>query len=154
MSAARAFIFNSILEARIKQNTWNHFVDGDVANLSGSDSVFVVDQLDDVIKQRCDEFDIHPTGALWGKGELRTQGSVKELEMQIANEHAAIAQGLCAAGLERERRALRIQVRDLTWVHEGDQLQLKFALSKGAFATSVIAELMGAAESLEEGEDA
>ena len=155
LSAARAFLFNSILQARIQQGTWNKLLAGDVANLSGSNSVFAVDQMDEVLGQRCDEFDIHPTGALWGKGELRTRGSIKELEMQIADDHAAIAQGLCAAGLEQERRALRVQVRDFIWKHEPDRLTLKFALTKGAFATAVISELMGlSAEALDESEDA
>ncbi|MES1195402.1 MAG: tRNA pseudouridine(13) synthase TruD [Steroidobacter sp.] len=155
LSAARAFLFNSILQARIQQGTWNQLLAGDVANLSGSNSVFAVDQVDDVLTRRCNEFDIHPTGALWGAGESRAKGPVKELEMQIANQHAAIAQGLCDAGLEQERRALRIQVRDLEWKRDADQLTLKFSLTKGAFATAVIAELVGAAaESLGDDEEA
>lgn len=154
LSAARAYLFNSILQARIQQGTWSQLLAGEVANLSGSNSVFAVDQLDAVLKQRCDEFDVHPTGALWGAGELRSQGAVKELEMRVASEHAAIANGLVTAGLEQERRALRVQVRDFTWRLEGDQLTLKFSLTKGAFATVVIAELIGwETESLGEEED-
>jgi len=154
LSAARAYLFNQILQARIQQGTWNQLLNGDVANLSGSNSVFAVDQLDDVLTNRCIEFDIHPTGALWGAGELRTQGSVKELEMRVINGHPDIARGLIAAGLEQERRALRVQVRDFTWDIQENQLALKFSLTKGAFATAVIAELIGqGAETLEEAEE-
>lgn len=155
LSAARSYLFNAILQARIQQGTWNQLLAGDVANLSGSNSVFAVDQLDDTLIKRCNEFDIHPTGALWGTGELRTRHVVRELEMQVANEHSEIATGLSNVGLDQERRALRIQVRDLSWNLEGGQLTLKFALTKGAFATVVITELIGtAAENLAETEEA
>ena len=154
LSAARAFIFNSILQARIQQGTWNQLQAGDVANLNGSNSVFTVDAVDEVLKHRCDEFDIHPTGALWGGGELRTKGTVQTLESDVASEHQTFASGLCNAGLEQERRALRVQVRDLVWKREAGELRLKFALTKGAFATTVIAELVGSgAEALGEDEE-
>ena len=143
LSAARAYLFNCILQERILRGTWNQLVAGDVANLNGSNSVFVVDGVDDVLTRRCQEFDIHPTGALWGKGELRTSGVVKELEMQAAAAYSIFANGLIAAETEQERRALRIQVRSLEWNRENDRLILKFALNKGAFATVVIRELMG-----------
>ncbi|HVY24122.1 MAG TPA: tRNA pseudouridine(13) synthase TruD [Steroidobacteraceae bacterium] len=154
LSAARAYLFNLILQARIQQRTWNQLLNGDVANLSGSNSVFAVDQVDDVLANRCKEFDIHPTGALWGKGDLRSQGAVKELELRIADECISISQGLIKAGLEQERRALRVQVRDLNWKLENNQLTLQFSLAKGAFATAVLAELVGSsAEALTESED-
>jgi tRNA pseudouridine13 synthase len=153
LSAARAFLFNSILQARIEQGNWNELLPGDVANLNGSNSVFVVNEIDEVLTQRCNDFDVHPTGALWGRGELRSQGPTKELEMQVASEHLSIAEGLSNAGLEQERRALRVQVRDLEWKRDANELTLKFSLPKGAFATSLIAELMGPADALEEAEE-
>jgi len=154
LSAARAYLFNLILQERVQKKTWNQLLGGDVANLSGSNSVFAVNQLDDVLTIRCKEFDIHPTGALWGAGELRTQGVIKELELRIANECNSISQGLVNAGLEQERRATRVQVRDLTWKLENSQLTLKFLLAKGAFATTVLAELVGSsAEVLAESDD-
>ncbi len=154
LSAARALLFNAILQARIEQGTWNQLLNGDMANLNGSNSVFAVDEVDDLLKQRCIEFDIHPTGALWGARELLTKGAVKELEQYVADKHQIIAQGLCSARLDQERRALRVQVRNFTWELVDDQLLLRFGLTKGAFATVVIAELVGAeAEVLAEGED-
>jgi tRNA pseudouridine13 synthase len=154
LSAARSLLFNAILQARIEQRTWNTVLSGDIANLNGSNSVFAVDEVDAVLKQRCAEFDIHPTGALWGEGELLTRGAVKEFEQQIARNHEVITQGLCSVGLEQERRALRVHARNFTWELAGDQLILRFGLSKGAFATVVIAELIGStAGSLAESED-
>ena len=154
LSAARSMLFNAILQARVDQGTWNQLLSGDMANLNGSNSVFAVDEVDEVLKQRCGEFDIHPTGAMWGTGELLTKGAVKELELRIAEAHEIVTRGLCSAGLEQERRALRVHARNFTWELAGDQLTLGFGLTKGAFATVVIAELIGAtASALAEGED-
>ena len=49
---------------------------------------------------------------------------------------------LSAAGLDQERRALRLTVADLSWELEGDSLILSFNLGKGGFATAVLRELI------------
>jgi tRNA pseudouridine13 synthase len=101
------------------------------------------------------EFDIHPTGPLWGAGELRSTGQVAALETEITGNFAALAQGLARAGLEQERRALRMWVQNFTWTLADSRLILKFRLARGAFATAVIAELLGtAANDFGEHEDA
>jgi tRNA pseudouridine13 synthase len=155
LSAARSLLFNAVLQARVEQGTWNQLLSGDLANLNGSNSVFAVHQVDATLLQRCAEFDIHPTGPLWGAGELRVTGQVAELETAVISNYAALAQGLARAGLQQERRALRIWVRNLTWTLTDSRLILKFTLGRGAFATAVIAELLGtAANDFGEHEDA
>ena len=49
---------------------------------------------------------------------------------------------LAAEGLEQERRALRLPVRDLRWSLEADDLALEFELTRGAFATAVLHEIV------------
>lgn len=155
LSAARALIFNAVLQARVQRGDWNHLLSGDIANLNGSNSVFTVEAVDAVLTQRCAEFDIHPTGPLWGNGELATRGDVLALEQSIAAEFTSFAEGLSMAGLCHERRALRVWARNFAWTLGETQLILRFALSKGSFATVVIAELLGsAANEFGEGEDA
>jgi tRNA pseudouridine13 synthase len=44
--------------------------------LDGSHSVFVAGQITPEIQQRVAGFDLHPTGPLWGEGELRTQKEI------------------------------------------------------------------------------
>lgn len=39
-SAARSFLFNQILSARVSQKTWNRALAGDVMQLSGTHSIF------------------------------------------------------------------------------------------------------------------
>ncbi len=54
----------------------------------------------------------------------------------------ALAQGLEAQGLQQERRALRLQVKQLQSHWEGSTLHLEFTLEKGSYATSVLRELI------------
>jgi tRNA pseudouridine13 synthase len=155
LSAARALIFNAVLQARIQQGTWQQLLPGDLANLNGSNSVFVVNEVDDTLRQRCAEFDVHPTGPLWGSGELRVSGATAQLETAIGEQYAALSSGLARAGLDQERRALRVWVQNLTWSLADSHVVLKFRLHRGAFATAVLAELLGsAADGLGENEDA
>jgi len=142
LSAARAFLFNAVLERRIADATWSRLQPGDVANLDGSGSVFTVESVDETLAARCAILDIHPTGPLWGTGELASRGTVAALEKSVMECHASLAHGLGAADLEQERRALRLRVADLRWSREGSDVRLCFRLSRGAFATAVLHELV------------
>jgi tRNA pseudouridine13 synthase len=155
LSAARSFLFNEVLAARIAQGTWNQLLPGERANLNGSNSVFSVTELDDTLLQRCREFDIHPSGPLWGRGEAMTSGDVAELEKAVIAQHASLAEALEKQGLDHERRALRTWVRNLAWTLDGSTLILRFRLHRGAFATAVLGELLGSsAGEFGESEDA
>jgi tRNA pseudouridine13 synthase len=142
LSAARATIFNAVLARRVSENNWNHFIEGDVANLNGSNSIFSVEQIDDLLIDRCTALDIHPTGPLWGKGDLRTNKAAGALEREIANELRVLCDGLARASLEQERRSLRVSVQSLEHALEGSVLTLRFRLGRGAFATTVLHELI------------
>jgi tRNA pseudouridine13 synthase len=79
---------------------------------------------------------------MWGKGELRTRAQVADCELAVAGAHRALCEGLEAADMKQERRALRIQVPDLSWKWpQKDQLQCHFSLPPGAYATELLAEL-------------
>ena len=155
LSAARAAIFNAVLAQRIAAGSWNQLQAGDIANLDGSNSIFAVDTPDDVLLERCRQLDIHPSGPLWGRGEPATRGSVLEMERQIASACGVLAEGLGKAGLEQERRALRMRVSELSWQIDADRLTLRFRLPRGAFATTVLHELLDNAfsQSTPESED-
>src|SRR5690606_15789429 len=81
LSAVRSHIFNAVLSERVQDGSWNHYRDGDVMNLDGSDSVFVPEQVDEELLARLRDFDIHPTGVLWGSGSLRSSGDTADLEL-------------------------------------------------------------------------
>ena len=142
LSAARSEIFNAVLARRIEAGNWNTGAEGEVWMLDGTQSVFGPEPLDDALRQRAADQDIHPTGPMWGVGELRSGYAARALEQQAAAPYAALCAGLEAAGLKQERRALRVRVRDLQWQWPvPDCLELRFALLPGAYATELLAEL-------------
>ncbi len=112
--------------------------------LDGSRSVFGPEPWNDALAERLAAFDIHPSAPLWGKGALRSTHRAGEIESQaLADPIAqALRAGLEAAGLEQERRATRLRPDGLAWQWlDARSLQLGFALSPGAYATTVLAEL-------------
>jgi tRNA pseudouridine13 synthase len=146
ISAARSALFNAVLAERVRAGTWDRLLAGDIANLDGSGSVFAVDQLDEVLQQRCAILDIHPTGPLW-HGETTASAGVREFEQSIATQCAVLANGLAQVGLEPERRALRARVSELTWSIDTASIDtvvvtLCFKLGRGMFATAVLHEVL------------
>jgi len=141
LSAARAAIFNAVVARRVSDGTWNRLLPGEIVNLDGSGSVFVAEVIDAALEERCAQLDIHPTGPLWGGRASARPAPV--LEAEVVARHDVLAQGLSKAGLEPERRALRIRVDRLAWTIEGEVVQLRFRLLRGAFATAVLHELLG-----------
>jgi tRNA pseudouridine13 synthase len=141
LSAARSLIFNAVLAERVRDGSWDHLEAGDVANLDGRGSVFAVDALDETLVDRCSRLDIHPTGPMWGRGSPATRGRVLELESRAGAELPEPAALVEAAGMEQERRSLRLSVRNLEWSREPNAVVLRFRLTRGSFATTVLREL-------------
>ncbi len=142
LSAARSFLFNEILAVRIRCGSWNEACEGDVFNLEGTMSRFMPEGIDEALRSRVAQLDIHPTGALWGVGTLDSQNEIAELEQAVAALHHDIAVGLESAGLRQERRALRIRLAEPQLDCDDDGAWLTFTLGRGAFATAVLRELI------------
>jgi tRNA pseudouridine13 synthase len=136
LSSARAWLFNHILQARVEAGSWTELEAGDIAALDGSGSIFAVEEIDETLRQRCRDLDLHPTGPLWGEGS-----NPLESERTVAEQFPKLV-----AGLEKytkaSRRSLRLAVRNLNASLEGDALTLDFYLARGGFATAVLRELV------------
>ena len=143
LSAARSWLFNKVLAERVRRGDWNRLLPGDLAMLDGSHSVFEVNEPDDQLQQRCARLDLHPTGPLWGRGTPATAGAVSALEQAVLTDEKPLRDGLEAAGLEQQRRALRHAVRELQWEWlDRDTLRVRFFLDRGNYATSVMREVL------------
>lgn len=154
LSAARSAIFNAVLARRVEARSWSVLQAGDVASLDGSNSVFAVDAVDEVLRDRCGRLDIHPSGPLWGRGELISRGEIAAMEQAVAQSYPGFGAGLARAGLDQERRSLRLRVGNLQWSQSEDLIRLQFRLSRGAFATAVLHEVIaGVFGQVHEGED-
>jgi tRNA pseudouridine13 synthase len=145
LSAARSLVFNAVLARRVQDGSWAQLEAGDVANLDGKGSVFAVDALDEALAARAAGLDLHPTGPLWGQGEPRVTGRVAALEAAVREQFASVCQALESEGVAMARRPLRVAVRDLAHAFEGDMLVLRLRLTAGSFATTVLREVLDAA---------
>jgi tRNA pseudouridine13 synthase len=141
LSAARSELFNRVLAERVRRGCWDTPLDGEVWMLDGRRSIFGPEPPSPELDARLASFDIHPTGPLWGRGALRSAGDCRELEETVLAdpESLVLRRGLEAAGLEQERRALRLRPAEMTagWLAD-DVLRLRFALPPGTYATCVL----------------
>ena len=143
LSAARSALFNAVLARRVAEQTWNRLLPGEVLMLAGTHSFFTAAEPDDALHRRVTEFDLHPTGPLWGAGELPSLGPARQLEEAVAATLPTFRDGLISVGLKQERRALRLIVRDATLVFpDARTAALSFSLPAGAYATTVLRELV------------
>ena len=141
LSAGRSLVFNAVLAERVRREAWDRLVSGEIVNLEGSGSVFGIEMPGADLVQRCAELDLHPTGPLWGRGELRPRLEAAELEATATREFEPVIHALERAGLQSERRALRLRV-DALEAQMAQDPWLTFHLGAGAFATAVLRELV------------
>jgi len=170
LSSIRSWMFNVLLSQRIEAGNWNQLLSGEVLQLEGSNKWFVEDGSENLSK-RIVMGDLHPTGALFGRGELPTQAEALMVEQQVAECFSSWIAGLDDYGVEQARRALRVLPQDLTWQwlntlnttsvekealsqafkplgevsllwQENPVLKLSFTLRAGSYATMVIRELL------------
>lgn len=148
LSAVRAHLFNQVLAVRVRAGTWQSGVEGDVLLLEGTRRQFAFDAADTTIPQRLLELDIHPSGPLCGRASraLVPGGEAAAVERGALVDWAEWIEGLERFGLDADRRALRLAVRSLAWSWEADSLELSFELTSGAFATSVLREIVRSVE--------
>ena len=142
LSAARSHLFNAVLAARVEAGNWRTPLAGEVWMLAGTHSIFGPEPLGDDLVRRFGDGDIGLTGPLWGKGALRSVEEVAQIESVVVAQHAPLAAGLEANGLNQERRALALRPGDFSvnWSTDRD-LELAFSLPAGAYATTVLREI-------------
>ncbi len=147
ISAVRSDLFNRVLARRVAAGTWDHLLGGDRAALDGTGSHFPVATLDAALRRRAARGDIHPTGPLAGVGGDRPKGGVAALEQEVLAEEAELLEALAERGVRSDRRPLRLMPRQLAWHWPAaDTLSLDFTLTAGAYATTVVAEVLEVTE--------
>lgn len=145
LSAARSHLFNQVLAARVAAGTWDTLLDGDVLQLDGGRAWFVADAGDPDLPRRLQGMEVHPTGPLWGRSDPATQGVARALELACLEPWREWCAGLERAGLEQDRRALRVRAAELSWSWADEsELSLAFALPSGSYATALLRELVAA----------
>jgi tRNA pseudouridine13 synthase len=142
LSSARALAFNAVLGARVEANTWNRLLPGEIVNLRGSRSVFASEHPDEALQQRLREGDVSPTGPLCGAGGLLPGGEAGRIEAAALEAVTPLPLLLSVAGLRGERRALVVRPESIRHQLAAEALELEFDLPRGAFATSLLREIL------------
>lgn len=152
LSAARSWLFNEVLAERVKQNNWNQLLVGDNLQLAGTRSRFPTSSALsstelEALEERVNQLDLHTTGPLPGKGRSEVSDEAQVLETACLQPWQAWVEALAKAGAQHERRALRLcpEVGNLTLGQQ--EVNLTFTLPTGAFATTLIRELVNPIES-------
>lgn len=144
LSAARSHLFNQVLARRVEAGTWNRILPGDVMMLDGRRACFTAEPGDPALPGRLEGLEVHPTGPLWGRGQSMASDEAQALEAAVGAAEPEICAGLERAGMDQERRALRLVPAELSWEFPAsDLLELEFSLPAGAYATVVLRELLG-----------
>jgi tRNA pseudouridine13 synthase len=143
LNAYQAHLFNRLLARRIDRI--DRILAGDWAMKHENGACFLV--TDAAAEQpRADRFEISPTGILFGSRAPWASGEPGEMERAVAAEAGATSETLIRAasecGFRGERRALRAPITDLTWAQDAAGLIVSFSLPPGAYATSLLRELM------------
>ncbi|WP_367598037.1 tRNA pseudouridine(13) synthase TruD [Pseudomonas fulva] len=142
LSAGRSYLFNQVLAARVVEGSWARAQVGDLLAFTNSRSFFSAAEAD-CADPRLAVLDLHPTGPLWGEGDSPASGGTQALEHSVGAAQPALCQWLAKAGMDHERRILRLPIAGLTWHYpEPDILQLEFVLPAGCFATVVVREVV------------
>lgn len=147
ISALRSWLFNEFISQRIFQHKYTQAMTGDVCLLAGSNSFFNAGENDQEVALRLQQKDIALSAPMWGEGELASNDEAKQFEQSVAQQFDLQCKTLESLGLRQERRAIYLHPTNLVWKITDDQLVIKFELPSGAFATSVIREIINLNES-------
>jgi tRNA pseudouridine13 synthase len=142
LSSARSLAFNAVLASRVAGGTWNRLLPGEVVNLAGSRSVFTAEFPDEGLQKRLADGDVSPTGPLCGAGGVLPGGEAARVENAALAAVTPVPALLAALGMRGERRALVLRPQGFRHRLEGDTLELEFELPRGAFATSLLREIV------------
>lgn len=140
LSAARSEIFNLIVSKRMELNLAQQILVGDVLQLNGSHSWFVVDESEDLaqLQQRLAQQDVLLTAPLIGEEEK----SAVDFEHEIFAQHQALFDLMRQERMKAARRPILMQPQQFQWQFEPNGLRLQFALPAGSYATALIRELV------------
>jgi len=142
LSAARSALFNQVLDARVRDGSWDRALVDDAMMLAGTHSVFRCTGEETDLDSRLAAHDIDPTGPMWGCGEAAAGPAAVRRERQWLAQERTLCEALEGLGVTHSRRVLRVRPERLERDLSGSVLELRFTLPAGAFATSLLREIV------------
>ncbi len=139
VSSLQSLLFNEWAAARLRAGLFDRFLPGDVAKKHDTGGEFVVE---DPAREnpRAARLEISPTGPIFGRRYREAEGEARAFEDAV----------LARVGISREEFRARRGARRLLRVPLGEWraeplpggIALEFSLPKGAYATSLLREVM------------
>ena len=141
-SAYQSLLYNRVLARRMPEI--GVLMDGDIAQKHRGGACFLVDSAE-AEQPRASEFEISPSGPLFGSKMLRPAGAPREVEDDILR-----AEGVDPAQMPKVfslmnglRRSMRIPVMEPEIHQEEDRsIVVSFRLPSGSYATVIMDEIM------------
>lgn len=145
VSAFQSYLFNQVAAERVKiglDTLWK----GDLAYRHANGAVFTVED-PEVEQPRATAFEISPSGPLFGYRMTEPAGRANEIEARVLAAEELQPESFRAEKLRVKgaRRSIRFQPTDASMKlgadDRGAYLELRFALPRGCYATSLLREL-------------
>lgn len=141
-TAYQSYLCNRYLARRVEMGAFTHLLKGDVAKKYTTGGMFSVEDVD-AEQPRYESHEISFTAPMYGPKMWVATDDAAALEDAILAESPVKMEHLAAAGVEGTRRLGRL-LPECT-VERNDALQgvtISFQLPKGAFATTILREVM------------
>ncbi|MEZ8096667.1 tRNA pseudouridine(13) synthase TruD [Photobacterium swingsii] len=142
LSAARSWLFNMVLSARIEQQNVHTVILGDCLQAPGRHDSELVETLDADWLRKVDAGELAITAPMVGDNALPTSADAEALELAVIDAEPALLKLIRDNRMRHERRPLLLKPEQLTWQQEDNDIVVSFALPAGCFATAVVRELM------------
>lgn len=160
VSAWQSAVFNEVLNERVQAGAFDRLLPGDLAWKHDSRATFEVDdetfEQDNAPGGRVEQGLLSPSGPLWGSEMPRASDEPGRIESQALVDAGVTEAQLSGTGedpravAEGRRRPLRILLKDPDisgGVDEfGAYIKASFELTRGAYATMVLREVMKSVE--------
>lgn len=159
LNGLQSAVFNAVLDERTVAGTLSTLGPGDVAFKHDSGACFAVDDAALAagdLPGRLERLEVSPTGPMWGTDMMRAAGVIDEQELRalarvgLTPDMIAVYQERARVELKGARRPFRVPIMyaeaDAGADDFGPFVRCAFELPPGAFATTVLDEIMKVTE--------
>jgi tRNA pseudouridine13 synthase len=141
ISSYQSYLCNKYLAYRLEKGLFNKILKGDIAKKYDTGGLFEVEDQEKE-QERYENHEISFTAPIYGYKMWETTEFAKELESKILSDSDMTIEKLRSAKVKGTRRLGRLLVKDLSAETKKDGILLTFSLPKGAFATTLLREIM------------
>ena len=141
LASVQSYLCNRYLAVRQQQGRFTTMLTGDIAKKHDTGGLFIV--ADQPAEQsRYEQKEISFTAPIYGPKMWEAEAESGELEQEILGKSGLEMASLAKARMMGTRRLGRILLNDLSVAQNGTGIVVQFSLPKGAFATTVLREIM------------